>query len=658
MEIPTYQLLIDWDSDGGLLVADFESGIDGWLSATFGTVLPTLEHSTVRAYHGTGSLLVTWKGNSEIVVGPPTGNWIVGREYTVSVRAWVPSVGGHQVVISASGMGFGNATSGTNSWVESSLTFTANSTTHQIFIWSNGPTTNGEQTWLDYVRIVGEGEDVTTLVPWESPIEITVGRDKARALAPITPGRSGFQLDNESLDYSPENASSPLAGQLGPGREVVLAAFHGGTAYTLLRGHLDDFKLDPDPGSWLVSFTVLDGLARFKDAPVSTALYPAVRVGQAVHHVLDAVGWTGGRDIDPGGSTIRWWWEDTDDGFAALMRLWATEGPRSLMSISPGGDFVFRDRHHRLVRAASTTVQATFRDSGAEPLVENDLDYDVGWKEIVNSVEATITQREPAAVAEPVWEDSNYREVLPGQTVTLTVRLDNPVWAAQVPTVGSDPDLDPDVLYVGAIVPSASLSRTSGQSLELHLSVAPGAGSAARILRVRLRGQPVTGVRSLKLVRQDTESIRRTGGVKPLRLDTPWLNQHDAEAIMDLVLGQRAEPLPTVTFELLNSNATTLAQQLQRDLSDRVRTVFGRIGMDAECHIEQIKYSISEGAIVLTTRFGCEKIRALPANVFRFDVTGAGFDDGVFAPSGIDDPASIFRFDTAGQGFDDGVFAT
>jgi hypothetical protein len=49
----------------------------------------------------------------------------------------------------------------------------------------------------------------------------------------------------------------------------------------------------------------------------------------------------------------------------------------------------------------------------------------------------------------------------------------------------------------------------------------------------------------------------------------------------------------------------------------------------------------------------------VPDNPFTFDVAGAGFDDGVFDPTGADNPENVFIFDHATQGqFDFGRFGT
>lgn len=131
----------------------------------------------------------------------------------------------------------------------------------------------------------------------------------------------------------------------------------------LFRGHLEDFDLNPDINNRSVTLGGLDPLAKLRKADVSTALFSGLRTGDAVHKVLDAIDWDANkRDIDPGASILPWWWEEGIDAFAALERLVNAEGPPALVTIDSIGRLVFRDRHHRLLDAASIASQTTFRD--------------------------------------------------------------------------------------------------------------------------------------------------------------------------------------------------------------------------------------------------------------------------------------------------------
>ncbi len=651
---PAYKILIDWDSDGGLMVGDFEYDLDGW--SRTGTVLPILDRSTTRCYHGDASGLITWgtAGTGPAITRLMTG-LTSGVSYTLSAWVWVPT-GSQNLRWAVVGGSTGTASSTKDAWVEITLTFTATSTSHTVQIQPSASPSSGQQAWVDMCRITGPGEDVTDRFPEKEVLAIAYGRDQARAFSPTRPGSANLQLDNSSRDYSPENSSSPLAGKLGPGRDVMVQATYNSKAYTLYRGRLDDYQLNPNPGEWSVDFTALDGLATLKMVSISTALYPGLRTGEAIGRVLDAVGWTAGRDIDPGGTTIRWWWEEDTNAYTALEKIVASEGPGAFITIGSSGQFIFRDRHHRLVRTESSAVQATFRDAGAEPWFEAPFVIDYGWKDIINSVSFRVEERAPSTAQQVVWSDTNQMSLAAGETRVLSVAMDDPAYLIASPTSGAA-SAQPDFVVTSGSLTSIALSRSSGQSLTVNVTAG---GSGATVISMQLRGYPVTGARTVVVAAEDTASIAKYGRRSYPAESAPWLNRHDAQAIADLVLGQRAERLPIVQLRVINGSATSLAQQLQRDLSDRIGVVDAETGLNASFYIDQIRHSISRNGVVFETVFGAEKVASAPANLFTFDHSTQGrFSTGVFAPSGFDDSALVMRFDHTTQGkFNTGLFGT
>jgi hypothetical protein len=652
---PDYKIWIDWDGDGGLSLGDFEFGLDDWVAS--GSVPPSLTQSTTRSYHGGTSALITWDagGTSPLIQRIWTG-LTTGTAYSLSAWVYVPA-GSIALKWTVTGISSGSASATVDVWVEIAHTFTATSATHTLQIEPASLPAGGEQAWVDHLRITGPGEDVTSRAWDRTPIGIDYGRDQARSLSPVKPGEAGFELDNTSRDYSPEYASSPLANLLGPGREVVIQATYDSTAHTLYRGHIDGFDLNPDPGDWSAGITALDGLGRLADVPVWTSLHQAITTGDAVHRVLDAIGWTGGRDIDTGATTLRWWWEEGDDALAALERITTAEGPSSFVHIGALGEFVFRDRHHRLIRSASTTVQATFRESGTEPVFDPPFQYEAGWRDIVNHVELDVVEREVRSTPDVIWAMYSQYRLNPGETLTFTLVGNSALFTNVItPTQGTSADADTDFVISGSGTLTFDLDKTSGKRFVLRISL-PLGGSAVTLTKGRLRGYVVDEVARATVTLEDSTSIA-THGRRTYSGSAPHTNVHDALAVAQLVIGQRSTRLPIARIRVVNSSATQVQQQLGRDLSDRIHIIEPQTGLDTPFYIEHISHVVSNNGVVHETVFGCEKVRELPATTFRFDSATAGFNDGLFAPTALDDPSTVFRFDTTGQGFDQGLLGT
>lgn len=495
----------------------------------------------------------------------------------------------------------------------------------------------------------GGPDDVTARVlDQRSAVTARYGRDQARQLAPTSPGELGFELNNTSRDYSPENTSSPIAGFVAPGRPVQFQAIVGTATTPIYTGYLDDFDLKPGINDRSVPASCIDALGRLRGVSVTTPLYQGIRTGDAIGYLLDAVGWPAtSRDLDSGASVLPYWWLDGTDAFDALMELADSEGPAALVTVDAQGRIVFRDRHHRLTRTASLTAQATWRSTGAEPLISDPVTYNHGWKEIVNTVTVNVPQYQIDPDVSVVWSSQGQLVIAAGTSIQVTARGNSPFLSAVTPVQDTDFTVAAGTLTVG-------LSQTSGQSTTITLSSVGG----AIVQDLQLRALAIQSP-SIAVTVEDQQSITKYGRKSYQNGRLPvWANKYDAEAILTLIVSKRAERLPTISVTMRGAgHALRLTECLTRNLSDRVRLTESLTGLDSDCFVEQISHSVGQGGREHVTTFGLEKIPPVVSNPFTFDVAGKGFDDGVFLGGGLDNPANMFRFDTAGVGFDQGVFA-
>lgn len=507
--------------------------------------------------------------------------------------------------------------------------------------------------WLRDGDFTDVGDDVTDRVrAAQSPSEVSYGRDQTTALTPVVAGHGSLILDNRSRDYSPRNTASPLYGSLKPGRPVLIQRTVSGTTYTLFRGHTDDSPINPDVAARTVTVSLVDYLSDFARQKISTGLYSGLRTGDAIGLVLDAAGWTGGRDLDAGATCIPWWWLDGTDALTALQDLVASEGPPALLTVGPSGEIVFRDRHHRLTRTPSLTSQSTWRGSGgAEPVMQTGMTYDEAWKNIVNSTTASVDVRAPTDVT-VVWSSTATISLATGETQAITAQGSDPFFAAITP----DPAVD---MTVSSGSVTAALSRDSGGSTTILLTAV---GAPAVVTSLQLRAVPVPVQYTVQVSAVDTQSVADYGQ-RGYPTALPWAGPYDAQAILQTVVAQRAQPLPilTVRFQVGGTRSVDLtraAMILGLDLSDRVTVIEPETATNGDFYVESITHTFT-GETDHVVTIGLEAAPAAQVNVFRFDTSGAGFDQGTFG-NGLDDPSTMFRFDasTSGHRFDEGVFCT
>jgi hypothetical protein len=469
--------------------------------------------------------------------------------------------------------------------------------------------------WSNNGVFTGTGEDVTARSLDGGTIHLQYGRDVARAQSPVSPGQATFELNNSSKDYSPNNGSSPVAGLLLPGRGCYLKATHSAVTYTLFQGFLDGYDVDA-PGQ-SVSFSAVDVLARLRGVNISTTLKRGIRGGEAIGFILDAIGWTGGRDLDSGGTIFPYWWERKTDAYEALQKVLQSEGPPAIAFVSSAGAFTFRDRHHRLVDAASVTSQATFKDSGADSagsVVFSGFDFDTGWRDVINEARFSVEERFPTSGPVTVWEDESLITISPSVSEDVEVETSDPFQDAIVPVEGQDFEL-----VFGSVTPS--LSQTSGQGTTLTFLAG---GSGAKIQNLKLRATSIPVVRTRVTATVDAAS-QVHHGIRSWPDEAPFAGVHDAKGVANVIVNLRKDKREIIKVTLDGGNADVLlVQQLDRELSDRVTITETETVTNAAYFIERIEHEISDAGGRLTTDFHCER-----------------------APTTLDSPSTVFLIGTS-----------
>jgi hypothetical protein len=478
-------------------------------------------------------------------------------------------------------------------------------------------------------------------------IEIVVGRESQKTTAHAVPGRMGITLSNNADRYlSPENASSPIYGNILPGRRAQLRTTAGTAETMLIDGVLTALSIAADGGGNPFTAEVSDGYARLGAAKLSTPLYTGYRTGDAINAILDLIEWPGLRSIDPGATLMPYWWVEGDDPATAINNLVDAEGPPSIAYIQ-GSTFYFHDRHHRILNARSQTSQGTFTHiipAGAGPggdykIESGSFVYDHGLADITNSVTYAVDVRIPGKSAE-VWGLDDGFSINSGDTITITAQA-------------SDLFTDASVNISTTATVTTSLDRTSGRAATITLACT-GAGYVSHL---GLQAIPIPVSRTVKVSASDAGSVARFGEqIWPD--DVPqYVDQYDALAIANRIVAGYATNRPTVTFAIAGYNSATKAIIASLLVSDRIAVRNDSIGLNAEFMVERLTYRITQLDLIELVIGASITDPVQSTGAFTFDTSGLGFDQGSFATNGIDATSTVFLFDVAGQGFDQGLFA-
>lgn len=506
--------------------------------------------------------------------------------------------------------------------------------------------------------------DATAIVQADIVTAMTFayGRDQHRQLTPAALGSGSFTLTNKDRVFSPEYAAGPLYGTLDAARQVRGQVVFNGVAYSLFAGYLNDYNLTVSRSDRAVAFSVQDSLSRVQQTSVSTGLYRGIRTGAAIGVILDAIGWSGPRDIDPGSTIMPYWWLDNATVPTAIDDLVLSEGAPAIAYAAPDGTFVFRDRSHRLLRPASLNVQASFAAgrlgdctapaatglSYAEP-----LNYTHGWRDIINYASFSVQQRAPAPGVVQVWSTTTPLSLTLGQSVTLTASASDPFFNAVTPVSGVD------YTKTGAGTVQVTLNRTSGQTVQIsYLAV----GGSVTLTNLQLRATSLPVTQTITVTQTDSTSITQHGQ-QNYPQQAPWAGVQDALAIAEIVLLRYAQRRPVVEISVPSTDPVHYVNVVGRTLSDLVNIENDEIGVNGPFYIEHVSHTIDRMNTagqppVHSVLLSCEaQLTQLSAPPFTFDVRGAGFDNGVFSPVSADNAANVWIWDTQSV-FDQSEFAT
>lgn len=689
-----YQFFIDWNRDNGLRISDFETDYDGWMPTSI------LELTDEQSYSGAMSLKATWDAGEEstnpsttFVFGSGTYGFDTGTFgstgddpaddpvtaitysfsglvpddwYALSARIYVPPIGGQHVTVGVDGIGASSPTTEVGAWLDVTYDFQATDTTHLLAITATDDVVTGNVTYLDYIFLTQQFEDVTTQVRSTSAVEWSYGRDQSRALNPISPAETSFTLDNQDGRYSPNNSASPIAPYLLPNREVLVRATFRGHSYDLFRGFLDDIDVDPSTDNQSATFSAVDPLSILGGSPLSTPVHQGLRTGDAINVILDEIGWAQDRrDIDAGATVIDYFWVEGQDASDAIDDLVASEGPPAWAGVADSGYFIFRDRHHRILRTESDVVQATFNANGQEPCFSPPAQINVGWKDIINSVTFTIQQKvlnqfenDGTGEAPVVWSTDSTVSIPAGTSQDFTVNSDTGAfWDLQLPDANKG-----DYILNGGDGGSVqfSLDRRSGQTATLTV-LAPTTDIA--LTGIKVRGYPIQTADGITITVENDASVDEVGQKADAdSISAPWANANDALAIGQIITDQRGRRLPTISITVKNGHADRLLQMLERRVSDLIHIIEPRSYTDHDFFIESISHSIQDAGKYHEVVFGCEAVPQATAYddpqtnpAFTFGDPQSGFDTGAFAFESATATDGVFILDVSKLDSGDGL---
>lgn len=188
-------------------------------------------------------------------------------------------------------------------------------------------------------------------------LSVSTSRGRSSVNDEYSVGSLSAVLKNLTGKYSPYNSSSPLYGNLLPGRPMKLEVVVGATTYPIWRGTLGNFgqSRSSEPGSY-VDLDGLDDFDQFRLGSVRVNYVETKRTDELLTLTLDAAGWPAGRrTLDTGQITVPKYWSYRDAPVEALRKAVKQE-MGGFHFLGKDGNYVFRNRYYRQTQASALTV--------------------------------------------------------------------------------------------------------------------------------------------------------------------------------------------------------------------------------------------------------------------------------------------------------------
>ncbi len=467
--------------------------------------------------------------------------------------------------------------------------------------------------WDDDDVFTGTGEDVTARllhVEWER------GRDNISQLTGRSiSGRLTAVLLNTSGDYSSFNTSSPIAGNIVPGRKVRLDGGSGSFPYTFpivfndkphFVGFLETLVPVPDiHGRDVAILEAWGPLGYLNEKKVSMAMQTSIKTGDALDELLDDAGWpSADRAIDTGQTTMTRFWVDRQRAIGAFRLPEEAEG--GFIYEGKDGKVNFEDRHHRL-KSPHTTSQATFTDASGGARVYSKIRQLDPFKAIFTEFEAKVQIYDVGSLA-ALWthpeSGSSSPLLAPGQSRVFIAQFPNPDSATAAFTVDAWTTLVENTDYEANTASDGSgtdRSASVGVSAESKLAnvyfftlTNNHASDPIYITLLQARGTPVNRRDPVRVIAEDTTTKY---GERTYPNPSDFLpDSEEAQAWADYNLSIHKKPIPILEIWVnANRDHNHLVEVLTRDIGDRITLVgtnSAGLGINEDFFIEHEKHVV------------------------------------------------------------------
>lgn len=377
-----------------------------------------------------------------------------------------------------------------------------------------------------------------------------------------------FTLENASAKYSRFNASSPIYGDMVPGRPIRVRATHLAVTTARFLGEFVEASEDYEgAGVPTVRISALGAFEKLRRGSLRITLQENQRIDELLETIADEAGWPAlRRSFDTARVTVERFWKYRASPLEALLAAAKQELGGALYE-NAAGDLTFENRDHRTLEPLYATI--------TDPLT---LSLGNRFTDLIDRVKFTRAGLDVATGLSAVWTLSPAgRRLAPGYTSplnTLHVQYDVAAKGALSPVAFTD---------YNANAQADGLGGDKTAQVTIHSFTSYGGGATIVFdnqdsADVFLVGSPPAQIRAQAVRRSNDERaievLAAAAIVSEQELSDDFEFNDDADAIRSFALWRAAtlsqdQPRPRIALPT-NADAD-IAIALGIDVSKRIR---------------------------------------------------------------------------------------
>lgn len=415
-------------------------------------------------------------------------------------------------------------------------------------------------------------------------------------------------LDNDDGTFDPFNGDSELYPFVRPGVNVTLYVRIPGetTKRKIFKGKINN--VDPLSGSSAqVRISAYDGMRYLREQPVKIKLKVDTDVDDAIGHVLDAAGWSDGRNLEDSADIIPFFFSDDDSKASTVIQKLA-DSSLSVFFIAQDGTAKYYDRN-RSVLSSLTINQSD---------ILKEISVQTPW-EIIKNVVSIVGYPRQIQSATDLWSLYDKTPIGSGETIKIWGRF---TYNGEVTPIRSYIGLSPGTHYTFNSQPDGSGSDLTA-NLSVSVDVYPmtveftltnTGGVIGYITLLKIQGQPLTSS-SVQSINDDQGSYQ-IYGKQSFNLDSIYLQ--DANKVIEFskkLLAMLKLPQKYPTIQILNR----FDIQFVLDLFDMVLLNIPAIGIGQNFNVSYIRHRwLADNGQEVHTELGFEPASTLTTDIWRF----------------------------------------